>query len=146
VELPVLASVAPPPLAVGVVALVLEAHGDPVVREAPELLAQPVVELARPLALEELHDRLATAEELVAVAPLRVLRVGERDALRIARVPGVLGGLHLLARRLLCERRNDLRRPALLRAHSTGPASTIIGVPPRSSQRERTVTVFCGPE
>src|SRR6185437_2986455 len=106
VELPVLVAMAAPPLAVRVMALVLEAHRDAVVREAPQLLAQLVVELTRPLALEELDDRLSALEELVAVAPLRVRRVGERDAFRIARVPGVLRALDLLACGLLVERRN----------------------------------------
>src|SRR6187455_3331378 len=57
VELPVLVAVAAPPLAVGVAALVLEPHRDAVLVEAPELLAQPVVELARPLAAQEVADR-----------------------------------------------------------------------------------------
>src|SRR3954463_1494062 len=80
VELPVLVSVAAPPLAVRVVALVLEPHRDAVVVEAPELLAQPVVELACPLAAQEVADRVAAPEELVAVAPVGVLGVGHRDA------------------------------------------------------------------
>src|SRR6266545_2105583 len=79
VELPVLVAVAAPPLARGVVGLVLEAHGDAAALVAPQLLAQAVVELARPLAAQEVLDRLAPLEELVAVAPLRVLGVGERD-------------------------------------------------------------------
>src|SRR5262249_25460587 len=51
-------------------------------------------------------------EELLAVAPRGVGRVGERDPFGVASVPGVLGGLHLLPRGLLGERRDrgaDLR-------------------------------------
>src|SRR3954471_24568559 len=59
VELPLLVAVAAPPLAGGVAALVLEAHGDPVGGERPQVLAQRVVRLAVPLAGQELHDRLA---------------------------------------------------------------------------------------
>src|SRR5581483_11528612 len=99
VELPVLVAVAPPPAAVAVSRLVLEPDRDAVVGEAPQLLLQPVVELPGPLAAEEVDDRFAAPEELVAVAPLGVDRVGKRDALGVARVPGVLGGLHLLPRR-----------------------------------------------
>ena len=38
---------------------------------------------------------LASGEERVAVAPDRVHGVRARDALWVAGVPGVLGGLHL---------------------------------------------------
>src|SRR5262249_32679021 len=103
----VLVAVAAPPLARAVVRLVLEANGDAVALVAPQLLAQLVVELARPLALQELLDGLAALEELVAVAPLRVLGVGEADALGIARVPSVLGDLDLAPRALLVERGKD---------------------------------------
>src|SRR5688572_3428891 len=49
-ELPVLVAVGAEPVPRVVVPLVLEAHGDEVAHEAPELLLQPVVELAVPLA------------------------------------------------------------------------------------------------
>ena len=93
-----------------VVPLVLEAHRDAVAAERPEVLAQDVVELALPLARQERVDLVAPAQELVAVAPLRVLAVREHDAVGIARVPRVLGGLHLLARRLLGEGRERRAR------------------------------------
>src|SRR3954471_21993432 len=95
VELPVLVAVAAPPLAVGVVGLVLEPDRDPVLVEAPQLLAQPVVELARPLAAQEVADGVAAGEELVAIAPIGVLGVRHRHPVGIACVPRVLGGLHL---------------------------------------------------
>src|SRR4029079_9507833 len=52
-ELPVLVAVRPPPATGGVVPLVLEAHGDAVAGERPEILAQHVVELLLPLAHQE---------------------------------------------------------------------------------------------
>src|SRR5690242_13281185 len=70
VELPLLVAVAAPPLPGGVPALVLEAHGDPVGGERPQVLAQRVVALALPLAAQELDDRGTAGEELVPVAPL----------------------------------------------------------------------------
>ena len=73
VELPQLITVRSPPLSVCVVALILEAYGDAVISEAPEVLFESVVELASPLALQEVPDCLAALEELVAIAPLRVL-------------------------------------------------------------------------
>src|SRR5215469_18318777 len=95
VELPQLVAVAAPPLALRVVGLVLEPDRDPVLPEGPQVLAQGVVELAVPLGREELDDRGPPGEEGIAVAPGRVHGVGARDALGVAGVPGVLGGLHL---------------------------------------------------
>src|SRR5215213_5091648 len=106
VELPMLVAVAAPPLAAGVVRLVLESHRDPVIGEAPQLLAQLIVELALPLPSQEVHDRLTALEELVAIAPLGVLRVGGGNALGITRVPGVLRRSDLLTRGLLGEGRD----------------------------------------
>src|ERR671927_493622 len=107
-----LVTVAPPPLTVLVVRLVLEAHGDPAALIAPKLFPEPVVELPGPLASEKVLYGLTPLEEFVAVAPLRVLGVGKSYLLRVAGVPGVLGHLNLLARRLLGERRH--RRSDLL--------------------------------
>src|SRR5580693_124739 len=95
VELPQLVAVAAPPMAIRVVGLVLEPDRDPVLAECPQVLAQGVVELAIPLGGEELDDRGPPGKECVAVAPDRVLGVRARDALGVAGVPGVFGGLHL---------------------------------------------------
>src|SRR4249920_1428667 len=95
VELPQLVAVAAPPPALRVMGLVLEPDRDPVPAERPQVLAQGVVELAVPLGREELDDRRPPGEEGVAVAPGRVHGVRARDALGVAGVPGVLGGLHL---------------------------------------------------
>src|SRR5215212_4173904 len=103
VELPQLITVATPPLPILVVRLVLEPDCDAVICEAPEVLFESVVELASPLALQEVPDCLAALEELVAVAPLRVFRVGQCDLLGVAGVPGVLCHLHLLPGALLLE-------------------------------------------
>src|SRR5262249_56501046 len=96
VELPVLVTVGPEVLAAVVVPLVREAHGDPASGECPELLDEPVVQLPGPFARQEGDDRRPPAEELGAVPPAAVLGVGQRDRLRIATVPGVLGGADLL--------------------------------------------------
>ena len=64
VELPVLVAVRAPPLPVGVVPLVLEAHRDVVGRERPQVLPQHVVELALPLAHEERVHLVAAGEKL----------------------------------------------------------------------------------
>ena len=82
VEFPVLVAVAAEPVAAVVVPFIGEAHGDAVVAERPDFLDQAVVELAAPFARQECFDRLAALEELRAVAPAAVGRVGERDARR----------------------------------------------------------------
>src|SRR5262249_7424325 len=91
-----LVAIAAEPVTAVVVPLVSEAHRDAVVAKGPELLDQPVVELAVPLPPEERLDRLASLQELRAIAPAAVGRVGEGDARGIARVPGVLGETDLL--------------------------------------------------
>src|SRR5580700_466264 len=110
VELPVLVPVRAEPVSGIIVPLVSKAHRDAVGTKRPDLLDEAVVELAVPLALQELTDRLAAAQELGTVAPLGILAVGERYALRIAAVPGVLGHAHLGNRAVRCERRADGRR------------------------------------
>src|SRR5262249_34303222 len=93
------------PVAAVIVPLVGEAHRDAVLAEGPQLLDQPVVELAIPFARQKFLDRLAALDELGAVAPAAGRRVGERDARGLARVPAVLGEAHLLGRGLQRERR-----------------------------------------
>ncbi len=110
VELPQLVAVRPIPLPVGVVRLVLEADGDAVAAEGPEVLAQGVLVFARPLGGEEFDDLGAAGDEGVAVAPDRVLGVGEGDLVGITGVPGVLGRLDLLDRGLAGEGREGGRR------------------------------------
>src|SRR5215210_4100050 len=87
VELPQLVAVRSPPLPLCIVTLVLEPYRDAVLREAPEVLLQPVVEFAPPLALQERDYLIAALEELVAVAPLRILGVSQCDLLWVACVP-----------------------------------------------------------
>ena len=48
------------------------AHGDAVFPEAPQLLAQGIVQLACPLLVQKLHDLGAASDELIAVAPHRI--------------------------------------------------------------------------
>src|SRR5688572_20209678 len=90
VELPILVAVAAEPAAGIVVPLIGEPHGDAIVAESPDFLDQAVVELLVPFARQERIDRLAPLKKLGAIAPLAVDRIGERDLLRIARVPRVL--------------------------------------------------------
>jgi hypothetical protein len=106
-----------------------KAHRDAVVAKRPDLLDQPVVELALPLAGQERNDGVATLEDFRAVSPAAVERVGERDALGIARVPGVFGHARFLGSGLGGERRK--RRPvheAILDCQIEGSEFAPVGV------------------
>src|SRR5690242_14754981 len=103
-ELPVFVAVRAEPVAGIVVPLICEANGDARLLPGPDFLDQAVVELLGPLAAQELHDRLAPAEKLAPVAPGAVGRIGERDALGVAAVPGIFGGARLLHRAVARER------------------------------------------
>src|SRR3954468_2079176 len=96
VELPVLVAIAAKPLPAVVVPLVGKAHRDPAVAKRPDFLDEAVVEFAVPFARQERLDRFAALQELGPVTPAAVDRIGERDACRIARVPGILGHARLL--------------------------------------------------
>src|SRR5215213_3183160 len=114
-----------------VVALVLEPDRGAIISEAPQVLLKAVVELPGPLTLEESDDLLASLEELVPIAPLRVLRVGQRHLLGVAGVPGVLSRFDLLPGTLLVERRywrsDFLVLAALLHTVILLSASTTLG-------------------
>src|SRR5580704_2292775 len=73
--------------------------------ECPHFLDEPVVEFFGPLTREESNDFVSPADELRAVPPSRIDRVGKRHFLRVASVPAVFGEAHLLNRTLTRERR-----------------------------------------
>src|SRR3979490_15751 len=91
VELPVFVSVGAVPVAGVVVTLVGEAYCDAGSVECPELFDEAIVEFATPFSGEELDDLFAAVDELGAVAPLAVYRVGEGYLFGIAGVPSVFG-------------------------------------------------------
>src|SRR5580692_1855932 len=105
VELPILVAIAAKPVAGIVVPFIGKAHGYPVVAKRPDLLDQPILQLANPLAYEECLDGLAATNELGAVAPDAVHRIGKRYFGGIARVPGILGEARLVRGAFGCERR-----------------------------------------
>src|SRR5215216_562613 len=77
VELPLLVAVGAMPLPGIVVPFVLEAHGDAVPIERPEVLDQPIVVLPSPFAGEEFDDRRAAFKEFGTVTPAAILGIGE---------------------------------------------------------------------
>src|SRR5947209_11624602 len=105
VELPILIAIATKPGAGIVVPFICKAHGYPVVAKRPNLLDQPIVQLTIPFAREKCLDRLAATNELGAVAPEAIHRIGKRYFGRIARVPGILGEARLLRGAFGCKGR-----------------------------------------
>src|SRR5207302_11500286 len=73
-----------------------ETNGDAISVVRPEFLDEAVFQLARPLARQKGLDFVTASEEFGAVPPDAAGRIGERDARRIAAVPAILGGAHLL--------------------------------------------------
>src|SRR6202021_2915188 len=78
---------------------------DAVVMERPEILDQAILVLPAPFAGQKRHDRDAAFKKFRTVTPTAVFRVGQRDALGIARVPGIFGHAGLLGGGLFGERR-----------------------------------------
>src|SRR6476661_8153566 len=91
VELPILVAITTKPVARIVVPFICKAHGYPVVAKRPDLLDQPILQLANPLAYQECLEN-----ELGAVAPDAIHRISKRYFGGIARVPGVLGEARFL--------------------------------------------------
>jgi hypothetical protein len=90
--------------------LILKAHRDAVAVEGPQILDQAVVEFLRPFPGEEGNDRGAALEKFRAVTPAAVFGIGERDALRVARIPGILRHAGFLGGGLSGERRKRRTR------------------------------------
>jgi hypothetical protein len=105
VELPILVAIATKPVARIIMPFICKAHGYPVVAKRPDLFDQPILQLANPLAYKERLDGLAATNELDAVAPDAVQRIGKRYFGRIAPVPGIFGEARLLRGRFCGERR-----------------------------------------
>src|SRR3954454_118415 len=96
VELPIFVAVGPEPIATVVVPLISEAHRDAILVEGPQLLDQAVVQLTIPFTCQERLDLVTALHELRPVPPSAVQCVGERHALGITAVPGILGKADLL--------------------------------------------------
>ena len=90
-ELPILVSIGAEPMTAVVVPFIGEAHRDAVTCECPDFLDESIVEFARPLAPEKRYDFLPAGEKLGAVSPDAVFRIGQRDPLAVAGIPGILG-------------------------------------------------------
>src|SRR5712664_1685190 len=70
VELPVLVAIGPEPVPGIVVPFVREPNGDTISVEGPKLFNQAVIELLRPLALEERDDLRSSVHELRPISPV----------------------------------------------------------------------------
>src|SRR5262249_13788629 len=117
IELPVLIAIAAEPIAAIIVPFIGEANRDSVLAECPNLLDQAVIEFAIPLTRQKCFDFRTTLDELRAIAPATVDRVGERYSGGVARVPRVFGHSRLLRGGLGCEggQRWTIHLPNLVR-------------------------------
>src|ERR1700746_848313 len=104
-EFPIFVPIGAEPVAAVVVPFIGEANRDAVAGEGPDFFDQPVIEFARPFALEERDDFRTAGEELGAVSPHAVLGVGERHALGLASIPRIFGSPRLARGGLGGERR-----------------------------------------
>ena len=119
IELPVLVAVGAEPLPAVVVPFIGKAHRDTISGKGPELLDQAIVQLPVPFARQESLDGCAALQKLGTIAPAAVGRIGQRDARRIAGVPGILRHAHLLGGGFGIERRK--RRTARRAGHGLAP-------------------------
>src|ERR1700752_702343 len=76
VELLILVAIATKPVAGIVVPFICKAHRHTIVAKRPDLLDQPILQIANPLAYEECLDGLAAKNELGAVTPDAIHRIG----------------------------------------------------------------------
>src|SRR6267378_490024 len=96
-EFPVLVAVRSVPIPRVIVPLIGEADCNPMSAEGPKLLDQPVVQLLVPLARKKRDDLRPPVDELRAVPPAGVRRIGQGDLLRIAGIPSVFGQSYFLS-------------------------------------------------
>src|SRR6266850_5671945 len=97
-KFPIFVAIAAEPPAIGVMPFIGETNGDAISVVRPEFLDEAVFQLALPLARQKGLDFATASKEFGAVPPDAPGRIGERDARRIAAVPAILGGAHLLCR------------------------------------------------
>lgn len=107
---PILKTIASLPLhpVTAILVLVPELHGDLVVGESEQLLAQSIGLLLVPLLGQEVDDGFSTGEEAVAVAPDAVGGVGFGDGLRVSVASGLV-------------QRGEMDYDGLLTGHSRDP-------------------------
>ena len=96
VELPVFIAIGTEPVAAVIVIFVSEPDGDAIAAESPQLLDQPVIEFACPLAAEECRDLAAALQKLDTISPCASGRVGESNLGRVAAVSAFFSGANLL--------------------------------------------------
>src|SRR5450432_821587 len=80
IELPVFIAITAKPIAAVIVPLIGKTDGDSILAKRPQLLDQPIVELANPFARQERLDRAAALQKFGAIAPAAVRAVGKRDS------------------------------------------------------------------
>ena len=77
IKLPVFVALRAPPLSGAVMPFVGKAYGNAVAVICPQFLDEPIVQFVVPLSGQKLNDGCAARQELGAIAPHRIWRIGE---------------------------------------------------------------------
>src|ERR1700694_3107459 len=104
VEVPVLVAIAAEPVCAIIVPLIGKADSDTVRMEGPHFFNQPVVQFAVPFSRQKCFNRLASLQEFGTVSPPAIGGICERDAGRIAGIPGIFGQPRLFGSGFVGER------------------------------------------
>jgi hypothetical protein len=109
IELPIFVSITAEPVSRVVPILISEPQSDPVVRERPKLVDQPIFQFAVPFTGKKLYDFFTTLKCIDPISPSTVCRIAARYIYRIASIPRIFASADFLVRRV--EREGWARRP-----------------------------------
>src|SRR6202020_2855530 len=94
VELPVLVSVRPKPIAGIVVPFIGETNGDARAVKRPQLLDESIVQFTPPFACEKLLDFVSADHKLRPITPVAIDGISQTNFLWVSRVPSVFAGAY----------------------------------------------------
>lgn len=90
-KFPILIAVGTEPVAAVVAVFIGIPHGNTVFGKGPELLDEPVVQFRCPFSFQKRLCLGASGRKFSAVAPFRVLGIGQSNPRRVAAVPAIFG-------------------------------------------------------
>src|SRR5580698_4951576 len=103
VELPVLVSVRPKPIAGIIVPFIGETNSNTCAVKRPQLLDESIVQFTPPFACEKLLDFLSAGHKLRPITPVTIDGISQTNFLWISRVPSIFAGAYFHNCRLMCE-------------------------------------------
>ena len=102
-KFPVFVPVRAEPVSAIIAPFVGVAHSDPVFGERPQFFDQAVFVFAYPFAGQKRLGLVAVGDEMRAVAPFGIKRIGSRDFRCIAAIPAIFGKANLLSCGFTCK-------------------------------------------